>query len=167
MEGGKRRFPPSLNAVKSEYKIFCEQHGGPIICDDRFAKINFEHCCREFPRRRFEPIIRRRWVTDPVHGIRHWPAMAFAGSVTQRSIIGASLRRGNSRQQCSKLIFAKLSSQLIGPPFCSQKILYSLLTALRLGGKRRLPPSIACASQSTASYTRKPGGASRLDGWPS
>ena len=80
MEGGKRRFPPSLNAVKSEYKIFCEQHGGPIICDDRFAKINFEHCCREFPRRRFEPIIRRRWVTDPVHGIRHWPVMAFAAS---------------------------------------------------------------------------------------
>jgi hypothetical protein len=24
-EGGKRRFPPSLNAVKSEYKRFCEQ----------------------------------------------------------------------------------------------------------------------------------------------
>ena len=79
MEGGKRRFPPSLNAVKSEYKKFCEQHGGPIICDDSFAEIDFEYCCREFPGRRFQPII-DRWVTDPVHGIRHWPVMAFAVS---------------------------------------------------------------------------------------
>jgi len=79
MEGGKRRFPPSLNAVKSEYQRFCEQHGGPIICDDSFAKIDFEHCCRQFPRRRFRPII-DRCVTDPVHGIRHWPVMAFAAS---------------------------------------------------------------------------------------
>ena len=80
MEGGKRRsFPPSLNAVRSEYKKFCEQHGGPIICDDSFAKIDFEHCCRQFPRRRFRPII-DRCVTDPVHGIRHWPVMAFAAS---------------------------------------------------------------------------------------
>ena len=81
MEGGKRRFPPSLNAVKSEYKRFCEEYGGPIICDDSFANIDFEHCCREFPRRKFEPTI-DRWVTDPdpVHGIRHWPVMAFAAS---------------------------------------------------------------------------------------
>jgi hypothetical protein len=79
MKGGKRRFPPSLNAVKSEYKKFCEQHGGPIICDDSFAEINFEHCCREFPRRRIEPTI-DRWVTDRLHGIRHWPVMAFAAS---------------------------------------------------------------------------------------
>ena len=80
MEGGKRRsFPPSLNAVRSEYKKFCERHGGPIICDASFAKIDFEHCCREFPRRRFEPTI-DRWVTDPVHGVRHWPVMTFAAS---------------------------------------------------------------------------------------
>jgi hypothetical protein len=79
MEGGKRRFPPSLNSVKSEYTRFCERHGGPIICDDSFAKTNFEHCCREFPHRRFQPII-DRWVKDPVHGIRHWPVMAFAAS---------------------------------------------------------------------------------------
>ena len=81
MEGGKRRFPPSLNAVRSEYKRFCEEYGGPIICDDSFANIDFEHCCREFPRRRFAPII-DRWVTDPDpnHGIRHWPVMAFAAS---------------------------------------------------------------------------------------
>jgi hypothetical protein len=65
---GKRRFPPSLNAVRSEYKIFCEQNGGPINCDDSFAKINFEHCCREFPRRRLAPII-DRWVTDPAKAI--------------------------------------------------------------------------------------------------
>jgi hypothetical protein len=79
MEGNKRRFPPSLNAVKSEYKIFCDRHGGPIICDDRFAKINFEYCCREFPRQMFEPTI-DRWTADPVHGIRHWPVMAYAAS---------------------------------------------------------------------------------------
>jgi hypothetical protein len=79
MEGGKRRFPPSLNAVKSEYKKFCEQHGEPIICDDSFAKIDFEYCCREFPRRRLQPTI-DRWVTDPVDGVRHWPVMAFAAS---------------------------------------------------------------------------------------
>ena len=81
MEGGKRRFPPSLNAVKSEYKKLCERHGGPIICNDSFAEIDFEHCCRDFPCRRFEPII-NRWVTnpDPDHGIRHWPVMAFAAS---------------------------------------------------------------------------------------
>jgi hypothetical protein len=79
MEKGKRRFPPSLNSVKSEYRRLCEQHGGPIICDDSFTKIDFEYCCREFPRRRFQPII-DRWVTDPVHGIRHWPVMAFAAS---------------------------------------------------------------------------------------
>jgi phage terminase Nu1 subunit (DNA packaging protein) len=79
MEGKKPRFPPSLNAVKSEYKIFCDSYGGPIICDDRFAKIDFEYCCREFPRQKFEPTI-DRWVTDPVHGIRHWPVMAYAAS---------------------------------------------------------------------------------------
>jgi hypothetical protein len=79
MEGNKPRFPPSLNAVKSEYKIFSDRHGGPIICDDRFAKIDFEYCCREFPRQKFEPTI-DRWVTDPVHGIRHWPVMAYATS---------------------------------------------------------------------------------------
>jgi hypothetical protein len=80
MEGGKRRrLPPSLNAVKSEYKKLCERHGGPIICDDSFADIDFEHYCREFPLRRFKPTI-DRWVTDPDHGIRHWPVMAFAAS---------------------------------------------------------------------------------------
>jgi hypothetical protein len=80
MEGGKRRFPPSLNAIKSEYRRFCKEHGGPIICDDSFANIDLERYCREFPRRRFEPI--DRWVTDPDpnHGIRHWPVMAFAAS---------------------------------------------------------------------------------------
>jgi hypothetical protein len=81
MEGGKRRFPPGLNAVRSEYEKLCEQHGGPIICDDSFANIDFERCCRKFPRRRFQPTI-DRWVTDldPVHGIRHWPVMAYAAS---------------------------------------------------------------------------------------
>jgi hypothetical protein len=83
MAENKRRFPPSLNAVKSEYKIFCDQYGSPITCDDRFANINFEHCCREFPRRMFEPMI-KRWVTDPVHGIRHWPVMAYAGAFRQQ-----------------------------------------------------------------------------------
>jgi hypothetical protein len=76
MEGKKPRFPPSLNAVKSEYKIFCDSYGGPIICDDRFAKVNFEYCCREFPRRMFQPAT-DRWATEPVHGIRHWPLMAL------------------------------------------------------------------------------------------
>jgi len=79
VERGKRRFPPSLNAVRSEYKRFCKEHGGPIIVDDSFAEIDFEHCCREFPRRRFQPII-DDWATDPVHGNRHWPVMAFAAS---------------------------------------------------------------------------------------
>jgi CRISPR-associated DxTHG motif protein len=79
MEGKTPHFPPSLNAVKSEYKIFCDRYGGPITCDDRFANIDFEYCCREFPRQMFEPII-GRWVTDPTHGIRHWPVMAFAAS---------------------------------------------------------------------------------------
>jgi hypothetical protein len=77
MEGKKPRFPPSLNSVKSDYRIFCDQYGGPITCDDRFAKIDFEYCCREFPRQKFEATI-GRWVTDPVHGIRHWPVMAYA-----------------------------------------------------------------------------------------
>jgi hypothetical protein len=40
MEKNKPRFPPSLNAVKSEYKIFCDWHGGPITCDGSFAGIN-------------------------------------------------------------------------------------------------------------------------------
>src|SRR5215472_4331920 len=79
MEGNKPRRPPSLNAVKSEYQIFCDRYGGPILCDERFAKTNFEHCCREFPRRMFEPTI-DRWTAEPVHGIRHWPIMAFAAS---------------------------------------------------------------------------------------
>jgi hypothetical protein len=79
MAENKRRFPPSLNAVKSEYKVFCDQYGSPITCDGRFADIHLEHCCRDFPRRKFEPTI-KRWVTDPVHGIRHWPVMAYAAS---------------------------------------------------------------------------------------
>jgi hypothetical protein len=79
MEGNKPRFPPSLNAVKSEYGIFRDQYGDPFTCGDVFAKINFTHCCREYPRRMFQPTI-DRWVTDPVHGIRHWPVMAYAAS---------------------------------------------------------------------------------------
>src|SRR5260370_27696256 len=79
MEGNKPRFPPSLNAVKREYKIFCDRYGGPIICDDSFAKINFEYCCREFPCQMFERTI-DRWTADPVHRIRHWPVMAYAAS---------------------------------------------------------------------------------------
>jgi hypothetical protein len=79
MEGNKPRFPPSLNSVKSDYRIFCAHYGGPIICDERFARINFEYCCREFPRQKFEPTI-GHWVPDPVHGIRHWPVMAYAAS---------------------------------------------------------------------------------------
>src|SRR5262249_36802119 len=79
MEANKPRFPPSLNAVKSEYRIFCDRYGGPITCGDKFAKINFEHCCREFPRRMFQPTI-DRWAAEPVHGIRYWPVMAFAAS---------------------------------------------------------------------------------------
>ncbi len=79
MEGNKPRFPTSLNAVKREYKIFCDRYGGPIICDDSFAKINFEYCCREFPCQMFERTI-DRWTADPVHRIRHWPVMAYAAS---------------------------------------------------------------------------------------
>jgi CRISPR-associated DxTHG motif protein len=79
MKGTKPRFPPSLNAVKSEYRIFRDQYGEPFTCGDVFAKINFEHCCREFPRRRFQPTI-DRWATDQTHGIRHWPVMAYAAS---------------------------------------------------------------------------------------
>jgi len=75
----KPRFPPSLNAVKSEYERFCDQYGGPVICDEGFANVNFGHCCREFRRQMLEPAI-GRWVTDPGHGIRHWPVMAFAAS---------------------------------------------------------------------------------------
>jgi CRISPR-associated DxTHG motif protein len=79
MEGNKPRFPPSLNSVKSDYRIFCDQYGGPIICDDRFAKIDFEYCCRVFHRRKFQPTI-DRWAPDETHGIRHWPVMAYAAS---------------------------------------------------------------------------------------
>jgi hypothetical protein len=79
MEGNKPRFPPSLNAVKSEYRIFCDQYGDPITCDNEFARIDFEHCCREFPLRMFQPTT-DRWATEPVHGIRHWPVMAYAAS---------------------------------------------------------------------------------------
>jgi 6-pyruvoyl-tetrahydropterin synthase len=79
MKGNKPRFPPSLNSVKSEYKKFCDQHGGPITCGYRFADIDFEYCCRDFPRQKFDSTI-SRWVTDPVHGIRHWPVMAYAAS---------------------------------------------------------------------------------------
>jgi CRISPR-associated DxTHG motif protein len=79
MEGTKPRFPRSLNAVKSEYRIFRDQYGDPFTCGDEFAKTNFEHCCREFPRRRFQPTI-DRWAADETHGIRHWPVMAYAVS---------------------------------------------------------------------------------------
>jgi len=79
MEGNKPRFPPSLNAVKSEYRIFRDQYGDPITCENEFAGINFEHCCREFPRRMFQPAT-DRWASEAVHGIRHWPVMAFAAS---------------------------------------------------------------------------------------
>src|SRR5215467_2196942 len=79
MDANKRRFPPSLNAVKSEYQLFCDRYGDPITCDGSFAGIDFEHCCREFPRQKFEATI-GRWVTDPVHGMRHWPVMAYAAS---------------------------------------------------------------------------------------
>src|SRR6516225_5741653 len=79
MDANKRRFPPSLNAVKSEYQVFCDRYGDPITCDGSFADIDFEHCCREFPRQMFQPTI-DRCTADPVHGIRHWPVMAFAAS---------------------------------------------------------------------------------------
>ena len=59
MGENKPRNPPSLNAVKSEYERFCDHYGGPIICDEGFANINFEHCCREFRRQMFEPAINR------------------------------------------------------------------------------------------------------------
>src|SRR5262249_23573529 len=70
-----------LDALPSfpAYKIFCDRHGGPIICEYRFAGIDFEHCCREFPRRMFQPTI-DRWAPDETHGIRHWPVMAYAAS---------------------------------------------------------------------------------------
>jgi CRISPR-associated DxTHG motif protein len=79
MDTNKRRFPPSLNAVKSEYQVFCDRYGDPITCDGSFADIDFEHCCREFPRQVFQPTI-DRWAPDETHGIRHWPVMAFAAS---------------------------------------------------------------------------------------
>jgi len=79
MDANKRRFPPSLNAVKSEYQVFCDRYGDPITCDGSFADIDFEHCCREFPRQVFQPTI-DRWAPDETHGIRHWPVMAFAAS---------------------------------------------------------------------------------------
>jgi hypothetical protein len=77
MESNKRRFPPSLSKIKSEYDVFCDKHGGPIICDDGFAGVRFEHCCREFHLQMFKRLI-DRWAVDPSHGIRHWPVMAFA-----------------------------------------------------------------------------------------
>jgi len=79
MEGAKSRFRRSLNAVKSEYRIFRDQYDDPLTCGDLFAKINFEHCCREFPLRMFQSTI-NRWAADETHGIRHWPVMAYAAS---------------------------------------------------------------------------------------
>jgi hypothetical protein len=74
-------LPPSrisLSSVKSEYRKFCDSTGGPIEIDE-FAKIDFQHCCRDFPQVTFTPII-ERWQVDKTNGIRHWPAMAFAAN---------------------------------------------------------------------------------------
>ena len=72
-------FHRALTPVKSEYQLFCDRYGDPITCDGSFAGIDFEHCCREFPRQVFQPTI-DRWTADPVHRIRHWPLMAYAAS---------------------------------------------------------------------------------------
>src|SRR6516162_1023401 len=49
-------------------------------------------------------------------------------------------------------MFANPSSQIIGPPYWSQNLSYSLLTALRLGGLRGLFSPIACTSRNTRGH---------------
>jgi hypothetical protein len=73
--------PPSgisLSSAKTEYQKFCDSTGGPIEIDG-FAKIDYRHCCQDFPKIKFRPII-ERWQEDQKTGIRHWPAMAFAAN---------------------------------------------------------------------------------------
>jgi hypothetical protein len=76
---GRRVFPTSLSSIKSEYRKFCDEHGGPIGIEGFERVTDFRHCCRDFPRRKFASLI-KRWQQDQTTGVRHWPAMAFAAS---------------------------------------------------------------------------------------
>jgi hypothetical protein len=73
----ERSFPPSLSRVRSEFKILCDELGGPA---DLGVKVNskyMELCCREYPLDSLLPTL-LKFHKDNIKARRHWPWAAFA-----------------------------------------------------------------------------------------
>lgn len=79
----RRSFPPSLNAVRSEFQILCDAHGGPVpliaAADPNGLQNALEHACSEFFFAKSWDAY-RDWEPDKVRAMQHWPWVAFAAS---------------------------------------------------------------------------------------
>ena len=79
----RRSFPPSLNAVRSEFQILCDAHGGPVpliaAADPNGLQNALEHACSEFFFAKSWDAY-RDWEPDKVIAMQHWPWVAFAAS---------------------------------------------------------------------------------------
>ena len=76
----KRTLPPSLNSIKSEYDVLCEELGGPADLGLNFRKRDLRRYCQEFPSTRILPIL-LQFNPDQMLARKHWPWVACAISL--------------------------------------------------------------------------------------
>ena len=73
----RQSFPPDLSKVPSEFKILCDDHGGPVPLSDTVELRSFELACGQFPFGRSWNAY-REWEPDKTEAMRHWPWVALA-----------------------------------------------------------------------------------------
>lgn len=77
MSPKRQSFPPDLSKVPSEFKILCDDHGGPVPLSDTVELRSFELACGQFPFGRSWNAY-REWEPDKTEAMRHWPWVALA-----------------------------------------------------------------------------------------
>ena len=76
-------LPPSLSRIRSQFKILCDDFGGPVplidATDQNELRKALEHACSEFSFRDCWTTF-RDWEQDKARAMQHWPWVAFAAS---------------------------------------------------------------------------------------
>jgi hypothetical protein len=75
----KQSLPPSLSAIRSEFQILCDNHGGPAPVCEGIERSTFEWACREFYFAQTWTAY-QRWAQDETNARRYWPWVALVAA---------------------------------------------------------------------------------------
>ncbi len=82
MSGKQQSFPPSLNRVRSEFDILCDQHGGPVQLSDAVERSTLAWACQQFYFKQTWPAY-HAWELNEAKARRYWPWVALAAAQYQ------------------------------------------------------------------------------------